>query len=284
MTYQLQETLLKVDNVSLNFGDKKVLRDINLEIKDITSTTTCLGQVTTLLGRSGVGKTQLMKIIAGLLKPTTGQVLIGKEQVPVTPGLVGMVLQTYPLLEHRTLLDNLKLVCKDKDKINHYLEDFDVYEHKSKYPSQLSGGQRQRVAIIQQLLSSGNFILLDEPFSGLDPVATEKLCININKIANQDELNTVIISSHILEPSIAISDHIWIVGHDYISKEEIEVANLPLYKTVDAVLNGKTKIEGATLLYNEDLAAQGLAWNPDIKKEIKFTQMIEHIRELFQKI
>lgn len=279
MTYQLQETLLKVNNVSLSFGDKKVLRDINLEVKDITSTTTCLGQVTTLLGRSGVGKTQLMKIIAGLLKPTTGQVLISKEQVPVTPGLVGMVLQTYPLLEHRTLLDNLKLVCKDNERISHYLNEFDVYEHKSKYPSQLSGGQRQRVAIIQQLLSSGNFILLDEPFSGLDPVATEKLCININKIANQDELNTVIISSHILEPSIAISDHIWIVGHEY---ENV----FPTAGSIDQIntVIGRIKKEGATILYNEDLAAQGLAWNPDIKKEVKFTQMIEYIRELFQKI
>lgn len=265
MKYSLAETLIKLENISLQFGDFLCLRDINLEIKDIISSTETLGQVITLLGKSGVGKTQLFKILSGLQKPTTGTVLIGKEQKAVEPGIVGMVLQTYPLFKHRTLESNLNLVSNDKEKVKAYMEDFDIYQHRKKYPKDLSGGQKQRTAVVQQLLTSEHFVLLDEPFSGLDPVATEKLCKMINKIANQDEQNTIIISSHILEPSLAISDMALILGHEY--------------KDVEGV---RTKVEGATILYQEDLAAQGLAWNPDIRKDKKFIDLVETIRATFQ--
>lgn len=263
MNYSLAEPLLKLENVSLSFGEKenkkKVLRDINIEIKDIIGETTT-GQVVTLLGKSGAGKTTLLRIIAGLIQPTTGSVLIGKQQLPVVAGVVGMVLQTYPLFAHRTLMENLLLVCKDKAKIESYLEDFDIYQHKDKYPSKLSGGQRQRTAILQQLLCSEHYILLDEPFSGLDPVAIEKLCKILTKVVNADDQNTLIISSHILEPSIAISDTIWMIGNEY---------------------DGDKKLEGSVIRYTEDLAAEGFAWNPEIRKDPKFRDAVERVRELF---
>lgn len=268
--YTVTDPLLTISDVSLCFGegkDKKlVLRDINAQIKDIVSSDSSihLGQVTTLLGRSGIGKTQFMKIIAGLQKPTTGSVLIGPEQVPVEPGRVGMVLQTYPLFKHRTLRSNLELVSNDKAKIDGYISEFDLWDHRNKYVQQLSGGQRQRTAIVQQLLCSEHFTLLDEPFSGLDPVAIEKLCSNIQKVVNHDSQNTVIISSHILSPSLAVSDSVWMLGYEY------------------GELEGKpARIEGATIIHKIDLAAEGLAWNPDIRKVPRFHEMTEHVRDLF---
>src|SRR5688572_4226995 len=143
MNYTKQEPLIKLENVSLSFQGKQVLRDINIQIEDIVSETQTTGQVVTLLGRSGVGKTQLFKIIAGLMKPTTGAVQVGHPLLPVEPGKVGVVLQTYPLFKHYTLYNNLTLVCKDKDRIEAYLAEFDLLDHKAKYPSQMSGGQRQ---------------------------------------------------------------------------------------------------------------------------------------------
>lgn len=265
--YQLNETLLSLNNIGLSFGKKKVLRNINFEIKDITRENQITGQVITLLGRSGVGKTQLMKIIAGLQNPTEGNVLIGKEQVPVQPGIVGMVMQTYPLFRHKTLLNNLLLVSNDREKIEFYVNEFDIVDHLNKYPSELSGGQRQRTAIVQQLLCSDKFILLDEPFSGLDPLATEKLTKNILKVANQNDENTVIISSHILEPSLEISDKVIMIGHEYVMNEM-----------------KREKIEGATLLHSFDLAHEGLAWNPEIRKDLKFIELVNNIRELFKEI
>lgn len=264
MVYTVEEPLIKLEEVSLSFQNNLVLRDMNLEIKDIVSESQVIGQVTTVLGRSGVGKTQLFKIIAGLMKPTTGKVLVGHPLVPVEPGKVGMVLQTYPLFKHYTLLNNLKLVCSDMARIEAYLTEFDIVDHKDKYPSQLSGGQRQRTAIVQQLLSSEFFTLLDEPFSGLDPVATEKLCRNIQKMANQDGKNTVLISTHILEPALAISDSVMMIGYDY--------------------SEDKCKIPGATIKYTYDLAANGMAWRPDIRKDPQFHKLVEDIRDLFNQL
>lgn len=260
--YNLTESLLTLENVSLSFNDNLILRDINLDVKDIVKANTT-GQVVTLLGKSGIGKTQLMKVIAGLQKPSSGTIKVGKSQELVKPGMVGMVLQTYPLFGHRTVISNLNLVSKNTTLIEEYLQEFDIWDHRNKYPSQLSGGQRQRTAIVQQLLCSSHFVLLDEPFSGLDPVATEKLCRNINKIANHDSENTVIISSHILEPAMAISDEVWILGNEYKNDE---------------------KVPGATVLYDFNLAEMGLAWDPEVRKNPRFIELVEHIRGIFQKL
>lgn len=175
-----------------------------------------------------------------------------------------MVLQNYPLFGHYTLRGNLELVCKEKDKIDDYLNLFEIWDCQNNYPNKLSGGQRQRTAIVQQILCSADMILLDEPFSGLDPVATEKLCLNINKVVNSSEQNTILISSHILEPALAISDSLWVVGNEFTETGE--------------------KIPGATICYTDDLAAKGLAWNPDIRRDSRFNDMVEGVRQLFTKI
>lgn len=260
--YTTGQTLLKLSDISLNFGEKKVLRNLNLEVKDIVGESS-IGQVITLVGRSGIGKSKLFQIIAGLLAPTTGTIQIGYDQLPVKPGVVGMVLQNYPLYKHRTLRSNLDLVCKDKARIDEYLHDFDLYEHRDKYPEEMSGGQKQRTAIVQQLLCSEHFILLDEPFSGLDPMAIDKLCSIISKVAHKDTENTIIISSHILEPSIAISDTIWMLGNEF---------------------GVEGKIDGANIRHIDDLAAQGLAWNPNIRRDPRFAHKIEEIRTIFKQI
>ena len=268
------KTLVSFSNVSLSYGDKLILRDINLTIKNIIG----YGQVTTLLGKSGSGKSTLFKILAGLLPPTTGEVRIGEAQELTEAGKVGLVLQSYPLFAHRTVYENMKLVCKkDNEQIDIYLNEFDIFDHKKKYPRELSGGQRQRAAIVQQLLCSEHFTLLDEPFSGLDPVATDKLCNVITKVANMDEYNTVIISSHILEPAIAISDSIWVLGHQY--------QTLLSHDKDNNEIPGETiKVPGATILRQENLAAQGLAWNSEIRKTQAFATKVDEVRELFKQI
>lgn len=257
--YKELQPILSVENVSLSYGQKLILRDINLSIKNIVRDEASItGQVMTILGRSGIGKTQLMMMIAGMVEPSSGKILIGDPQVPTEPGIVGMVLQTYPLFEHRTLLSNIQLVCNDNEKIDYFLHEFDIAQHKDKWVKDLSGGQRQRTAIVQQILSSDGFILLDEPFSGLDPVATDKLSKMILKVANQKENNTVIISSHILEPALSISDSIYILG-----------AN-----------SGEN--QGASIKYYINLAQMGLAWVPDIEKDGRFITMVQNVKEIFK--
>jgi len=270
---KLGETILKAEHISIRYN-RLILRDINFEIKDIVREGSTTGQVCSVIGKSGVGKTQLFKIIAGLQQPTSGQVTaFGK---PVKPGEIGVVAQNYPLLPHRTLLGNLKAVTNDKAHIEYYLQEFGLTEHKNKFPNELSGGQRQRVAIIQQLLttsSSGKIILMDEPFSGLDYVNKQKLCEIITKVANFNELNTIIIISHDIESSLLVSDSAWIIGHEFgLNSDKIEEAG------------ELEQIEGAVIIKQYNLAEMGLAWQPGLGNNLLFNNLVGDIKQLFKTI
>src|SRR5262249_39129049 len=100
-------TILKATNISKALSGTVILRDVNLEIKDVRRPDKIAGQVVGLLGPSGIGKTSLFRILAGLDAPDSGQVLLGPELKPVERGMVGVVAQNYPLFAHRTVLGNL---------------------------------------------------------------------------------------------------------------------------------------------------------------------------------
>src|SRR6266853_251932 len=110
-----RETLLKIDHVSLSYEDKVILRDVNAEIRDIVREGRTQGQVVGFLGPSGIGKTQLFRIIAGLNHPTSGQVLVNSTLTPVKAGMVGVVAQNYPLFENRAIFSNLLLAANQMD-------------------------------------------------------------------------------------------------------------------------------------------------------------------------
>lgn len=267
--YSYHEDILKVENVSLAFGEKLVLRDINVTIKDVKRKGfENTGQIIGFLAPSGRGKTQLFNILAGLNTPTTGTVLIKGH--PVHPGDVGVVAQNYPLFNHKTIMQNLKLAVRksnlsdaDKvNKINFYLERFKLADKKEYYPMSLSGGQRQRIAIIQQLLCSENFLLLDEPFSGLDINMIKEVSDVILEVANLNDYNTIIIVSHDIPSTIAIADNLWIMGYDY------DATGQP--------------IPGATIKYVKDLMEEGIAWNyPNTFDLPEFQHAVKQIRDLF---
>ena len=149
------DTLLKVDHIGLSYDDKVILRDVNAEIRNIVRDDCTQGQVVGFLGPSGIGKTQLFRIIAGLNQPTSGQVLVNSTLTPVKAGMVGVVAQNYPLFENRTIFSNLILAAKQieknsdvaHEKVMKYLKRLDMLDQSQLYPAQISGGQRQRIAI-----------------------------------------------------------------------------------------------------------------------------------------
>lgn len=268
MIYTKNELLINVEGVNLSY-DKPILSDINFKIHNISRPGLNQGQVISLIGRSGIGKTQLFKILAGLITPDSGSVKIGLDQHIVVAGDVGIVSQNYILFNHRTILDNFKIAlrhCVDQtdskkqdELINEYANKFDLAEHLKKYPMQLSGGQRQRVSIIQQVLTGNKFILLDEPFSGLDAIMIDKVTALLLQVSTLHELNTLVIISHDIENSLAISDTAFILAKQKNNQEGI-------------------KSEGATITETLDLINLGLAWTPDIRENVAFQQIVSDIK------
>jgi NitT/TauT family transport system ATP-binding protein len=264
------DTLLKVDHVSLCYDGKVILRDVNAEIRDIVRDDCTQGQVVGFLGPSGIGKTQLFRIIAGLNQPTSGQVLVNSTLTPVKAGMVGVVAQNYPLFENRTIFSNLMLAAKQTEnntdaaheKVLKYLKRLDMLECSQLYPAQISGGQRQRIAIVQQLLCSEHFLLMDEPFSGLDLVMEAKVCELVNEIACLDELNTIIVVTHDVTAAATVADHLWLMGRDR-----------------DA---GGNIIPGARIQETYDLIDRDLCWHPGITNSTAFLEFVREVKERFQ--
>lgn len=261
MKYQKEGLLIKAEHVSLQLGGKQILRDINFEVHNIVRQGISQGQVVSLVGRSGIGKTQMFKILAGLNKPTTGTVLIGEKQQPVKAGEVGIVPQNYVLFNHRTVHRNWEIALEhstlspadQENLIKDYAGHFDLADHLDKYPMQLSGGQRQRVSIIQQVLAGNKFILLDEPFSGLDAVMKDKVVELLLKVSLLHDENTLVIVSHDIESAVAISDLVFLLAV-------------------------KPGVPGATIMHTYDLCAMDLAWEPDIRSKPEFVKLIGEIR------
>lgn len=272
ITYSLGKTLLKIDNVCLEYDGRPVLKNVNAEVRDIIVPGRVQGQVVGFLGPSGCGKTSLFHIISGLSKPTTGRVSIDGLDRPVQAGEVGVVAQSYPLFEHRSVLGNLMLgaLRKEKDfksareKVMAMLEEFGLEDKYSLYPAQLSGGQRQRCAIIQQILCSEHFLLMDEPFSGLDLLMLEKTNELITKVANMDELNTIIVVTHDVTAACSVADHLWLMGRDTDSEGN--------------------KIPGSRIVKEYNLIERDLCWEPGIITTERFTDFVREVKDEFRRL
>ena len=226
--YSIEDTLLYVENVSVTYGTKTVIKDINFVEKDVIRDGHVTGQVIAFVGRSGTGKSTLFRVLAGMVKPTTGEVLISdvatnskKDAKEVNEGDIGFVNQKYTLFRNKTVYDALmfalrkKVIPKEKkhEQIMSYLKDWGLEKVKNQYPFELSGGQRQRTAIIEQIFCSGHYMVLDEPFSGLDVGNIEDVKKSFDLITSSHELNTVIYSTHDIELAVELADSIYVIGY-----------------------------------------------------------------------
>lgn len=265
------ETLVSIDNVSYVAGSTTILKGVNAEIRNVKGH----GQIVGILGPSGVGKTTLFRIMAGLDKPTEGAVTINCDGEDgclrtVSRGEVGVVTQEYPLFVHYTIEKNLVVAAgmknnkSEKEKrelIKYFLSKFDLLEQAKKYPYQLSGGQRQRIAIIQQILCSDYFILMDEPFSGLDLIAKKMVIELIKEAADMDERNTTVVVTHDPESAVLVADELWLMGRERNAEGKI--------------------IPGASIQDAIDLKARGLAWHDELEFMPEFAETIREIRRTF---
>lgn len=267
--YESHEPILSVNNLSVAYDNKVIIKDVNFREHNITRPGCLTGQIVAVLGRSGRGKSTLFRALTGLVKPTTGCVLIPdfESKTPnaareVQEGEMGFVDQKYTLFRSKTAEEILmfalrksKLTQAEKrDKVNQYLNDWGLWNARKLYRHELSGGQRQRTAIIAQLLCSGIFMVMDEPFSGLDPINLEDVKRYFNKILAENDLNTVIFSTHDIELACEIAQSIYIVGYPML---------------------GGIKQTYGTIVNHYDLRELGLAWESygqphmELAKQIK---------------
>lgn len=148
---------MKIELLSFSFESKPIFKDFNLEIEN--------GRVTALMAPSGEGKTTLLRLIAGLLKPDSGTIDTNGQTV-------GIMFQEPRLFGQLTALQNISLVIKDKnagrERAMHLLQAFGVADAADKYPEELSGGMAKRVSLARAIAYDADILLLDEPFSALD--------------------------------------------------------------------------------------------------------------------
>lgn len=192
--------MLEIKNLKKSFGDKNVLKGINLEINK--------GDIIGIIGPSGCGKSTLLRCINYLEKPTSGKIILEGNELDEKDNLeelrmkIGMVFQQFNLFNNLTILDNiilapvkLKVLSKKeaKEKATELLKQIGLEDKVNNYPSELSGGQKQRIAIIRALIMKPEIMLFDEPTSALDPEMIGEVT-NLMKEIARDGMTMLVVS------------------------------------------------------------------------------------------
>ena len=200
------------EGITKSYNEKIVVENISLELPS--------GGFISLLGPSGVGKTTLFNVLAGVEKPDSGGVFLDGENVTGVCGKVSYMLQKDLLLEYRTVLDNviLPLLIRGEKKKSareyaaSFFPMFGLSGYEKKYPHELSGGMRQRAALLRTCMLRNSVILLDEPFSALDAITRRAMQSWYAEISEQMKFSTFFIT-HDVEEALILSDTVYILNN-----------------------------------------------------------------------
>ena len=203
------EKLLEIKNVSLTYQTPK---DEITAIKDLSFYCN-QGDFISIIGPSGCGKTTVLSLIAGLISPSSGEIILGGEKSSVKRKNLGYMLQKDELFPWRTIEKNVYLPLEikkikdvsSKENALALLKKYNLYEFRNNYPDELSGGMRQRVALIRTLVSDPELLLLDEPFSALDSQTRLSVCDDVYRII-KSERKTAVLVTHDISEAISMSD------------------------------------------------------------------------------
>lgn len=209
--------IIETKNLVKIYGDRSVVNDVSFEVNK--------GEVVCLLGPNGAGKTTTFYMVVGLVKPNRGQVLLNGEDISAWPmnlrskAGIGYLPQEASIFRKLSVDDNIKLVLEMNDKLTinekkkkleELLDEFGVTRLRSESAISLSGGERRRVELARALAASPDFILLDEPFTGIDPIAIGEIKDNIRKLSEDKGLG-VLITDHNPKATLSITDRAYVI-------------------------------------------------------------------------
>ena len=250
--------VLEFDKVTKSFAKTDsneithALAEVNLTIQP--------GEFVSIVGTSGCGKSTILRLIAGLIRPTTGEIRLGGKPIVGAGPDRGMVFQSYTLFPWMTVGDNIKFGLKlrklpadqQEEILNKYLKIIKLEKFRDSYPRELSGGMKQRVAIARALANSPEVLLMDEPFSALDPQTKADMQLLMRQIW-QEEKPTVIFVTHDIEEAVFLSSKIYVLTQR----------------------PGTVKAEVPVLLpYNRDLSLKDTDEFIELRRKVN--QLIEH--------
>jgi lipopolysaccharide export system ATP-binding protein len=214
--------ILRADNIEKVYGSRKVVTGISLEVKQ--------GEIIGLLGPNGAGKTTSFYMIVGMVKPNAGKIYLNDEEITEDPMYkraqkgIGYLAQEESVFRKLSVEDNILSVLQftdlskkeQKDKLESLLEEFNIGHIRKNRGDLLSGGERRRTEIARCLASDPNFILLDEPFAGVDPIAVEDIQSIVAHL--KDRNIGILITDHDVQATLAITDKTYLMYQGSILK------------------------------------------------------------------
>ncbi|MDA3905926.1 MAG: LPS export ABC transporter ATP-binding protein [Bacteroidales bacterium] len=207
--------LLRTENIIKKYGKRTVVKDVSIEVRQ--------GEIVGLLGPNGAGKTTSFYMIVGLIKPNSGQVFLNDMEITSEPMYkraqlgIGYLAQEASVFRSMSIEDNLSSVLEftklskteQKDKLNSLLDEFGLQHIRKSKGIQLSGGERRRTEIARALAMDPNFILLDEPFAGVDPIAVEDIQAIVSKLREKNI--GILITDHNVHETLKITDRAYLL-------------------------------------------------------------------------
>ncbi len=210
---------MQIRNLKISFdtpkGEYIAVKNINLNVRQ--------GEIISIIGHSGCGKSTILNAIGGFVKPAKGEVILNGKTVKGPGPDRGFVFQNYSLLPWMTVYKNIyeavdsvlkdKSVAEKKETVDRFINAVGLTIHKDKFPSQISGGMKQRVAIARAFAINPKFLLLDEPFGALDALTKGTMHIELLKLWNMDNRSkTIVMVTHDIEEAIFLSDRIVVMN------------------------------------------------------------------------
>jgi len=214
--------ILRAENIIKTYGKRTVVRGVSFEVKQ--------GEIVGLLGPNGAGKTTSFYMVVGFIRPTEGQVYLDDEEITDLPMYkraqkgIGYLPQEPSVFRKLSVEDNIKAVLEmtklskgeQKDKLELLLEEFNLNRVRTGLGDTLSGGERRRTEIARALASDPKFILLDEPFAGIDPIAVEDIQYIVAKLKTKNI--GILITDHNVQETLSITDRAYLMFEGSILK------------------------------------------------------------------